>query len=334
MGSRRVAWLLILLLCFATACSLALSYDPPLEVTVATDKGFYAFGNLVKVFGNITYENETVTEGLVGIQIDNPEPSFGQLLMRTVPLGNLSSQQFLVRITSLTPCDLFGNPKQNFTLGQKAYFKVQVKNNDVAENDVLVTITVFDSTLVPLEVAKINSAIGAGETETLTAEVYIDQWASTGNAPVYANAYTDWPENDGRPYCPEKMANFTIKKLGEEPPNNPIPEQPVRNGSYQIEFHIPPEPLPTPYPARYNITSSAWYKGWQASSTTKFRVRALGDVDGDGDVDIYDIVTICLAYDSEEGDPNWVPEADIAEPYGKIDIYDVVTACNNYGSGT
>jgi hypothetical protein len=55
-----------------------------------------------------------------------------------------------------------------------------------------------------------------------------------------------------------------------------------------------------------------------------------GDVDGDFDVDIYEIVSICAAYGSEIGDPRYNAHCDI-DGDGDIDIYDVVIACSNYG---
>lgn len=55
-----------------------------------------------------------------------------------------------------------------------------------------------------------------------------------------------------------------------------------------------------------------------------------GDVDGDLDVDIYDIVKICDTYGSQKGDLVYIPNCDI-NCNGKIDIYDVVIACANYG---
>jgi hypothetical protein len=56
-----------------------------------------------------------------------------------------------------------------------------------------------------------------------------------------------------------------------------------------------------------------------------------GDVDGDFDVDIYDIVKMCAIYGSKKGEPQYDPNCDIAEPYDIINIYDVVTACIHYG---
>jgi parallel beta-helix repeat protein len=55
-----------------------------------------------------------------------------------------------------------------------------------------------------------------------------------------------------------------------------------------------------------------------------------GDVDGDLDVDIYDIVRQVGAYGSVLGDPNYDANCDV-DGDGDIDIYDVVAMCNHYG---
>ena len=56
-----------------------------------------------------------------------------------------------------------------------------------------------------------------------------------------------------------------------------------------------------------------------------------GDVDWDGDVDIYDIVKITGVYRSKRGDSNWNPYVDLDQD-GEIKIYDVVRATSHYGS--
>lgn len=55
-----------------------------------------------------------------------------------------------------------------------------------------------------------------------------------------------------------------------------------------------------------------------------------GDVNHDLKIDIYDVVRITGVYGSEQGDLNWNPHSDIAEPYGIINIYDVVTCTKDY----
>lgn len=56
-----------------------------------------------------------------------------------------------------------------------------------------------------------------------------------------------------------------------------------------------------------------------------------GDVNGDGKVDILDLVIITIAFGSKPGDSNWDPRADL-QVDSQIDIYDVVLAANNYGT--
>lgn len=58
-------------------------------------------------------------------------------------------------------------------------------------------------------------------------------------------------------------------------------------------------------------------------------VTISGDVDGDRDVDIFDIVRITTRYQMTYPNPSWDPNADIIEN-GKIDIFDVVAAAGNY----
>jgi hypothetical protein len=56
----------------------------------------------------------------------------------------------------------------------------------------------------------------------------------------------------------------------------------------------------------------------------------LGDVNGDGKVDIIDIATIAKAYGTYPGHPRWNPNADL-DNNNKIDIIDIAKAAKNYG---
>ncbi len=55
----------------------------------------------------------------------------------------------------------------------------------------------------------------------------------------------------------------------------------------------------------------------------------LGDVNGDGSVDIYDAIILAGAYNSVPGSPNWNPNADINND-GIVDIYDAIILAGNY----
>lgn len=55
------------------------------------------------------------------------------------------------------------------------------------------------------------------------------------------------------------------------------------------------------------------------------------DLNHDGTVNILDIALVASAYGTQEGDPNWNPIADIAEPYGEINILDIAAVAKDYG---
>lgn len=59
-------------------------------------------------------------------------------------------------------------------------------------------------------------------------------------------------------------------------------------------------------------------------------VTLAGDVDGDYDVDIFDVVAMSGAYGSNENEPVYVSNYDINSD-GQIDILDIVIAAGNYG---
>ena len=60
------------------------------------------------------------------------------------------------------------------------------------------------------------------------------------------------------------------------------------------------------------------------------KVTVPGDVDGDRDIDIYDVVKIASSYGSKIGEPRYVPNCDI-DGNGQINIYDAVIATSRYG---
>jgi Ca2+-binding EF-hand superfamily protein len=61
-----------------------------------------------------------------------------------------------------------------------------------------------------------------------------------------------------------------------------------------------------------------------------FGIGIPGDVDGNGKVDMGDIVSILLALGSTPGKPNWNPNCDV-DNNGIIDKSDLMIALNNFG---
>jgi hypothetical protein len=65
-------------------------------------------------------------------------------------------------------------------------------------------------------------------------------------------------------------------------------------------------------------------------SDGRVKVRILGDVNGDGKVDIFDVRMIAVAFGSYPGNPRWNPDYDLNQSHG-IDIFDVRLAAKNFG---
>jgi len=238
----------------------------PLTVTVQTNKTPYILRETVNISGTVKYNNQLVQEGLVGIQVNDPDK---RIVIRTVPVGPISTQDWTVEVLSVMPCDDEGNLQLNFKKDTYATFKATVINNAPFDKTVLITINIFDAGLIPIGIGAVQMTIGSGQTATIMPSIYIDQWTTAGNAPIYANVYTDWPKDGGIPYAPEKSANFTIiESEYENPPNNPLPEQQIHNGTYSTVFQLSPEPVP----GLYRVSVSAAYQGFTAFAITAFEV--------------------------------------------------------------
>jgi len=88
-------------------------------------------------------------------------------------------------------------------------------------------------------------------------------------------------------------------------------------GNYRISTYI------WPIPGENDTSDNNFMDGWIC-------VTIIGDVDGDFDVDIFDVVLISNAYQSQSGEPQYVPNCDI-DGDGDVDIFDVVASAMNYG---
>jgi len=60
------------------------------------------------------------------------------------------------------------------------------------------------------------------------------------------------------------------------------------------------------------------------------RVKLMGDVNGDGIVDVFDLIRIGIAFGSRPGEPRWDPDADVNND-GIVDVFDLIKVGINFG---
>ena len=86
----------------------------------------------------------------------------------------------------------------------------------------------------------------------------------------------------------------------------------------------------------YTISAYAWPVQGETDTADNTYINGLvlvtipGDVDGDFDVDIYDVVKITGIYGSKKTDPEFNPNSDLDDD-DEITIYDVVRCTSHYG---
>ena len=301
------------------------NFASQIVVIVDTDKPTYSYRELVHVFSDIYYEGQPVSGGLVAIQVDDANNT---IMVRTATTAsNLSN--FEIEIISVIPCDQYGRPKNNFNKNSNAYFNITIKNNLPFSRNITLTVTAYDIDSTPLGIATLQTAIAGESVLGFIPSILLPEWSSTGNATAYVSILTNWPKNQGYPYCPEKSASFTIDPAYSS--SSQTIHQLNPSSAYSVTFRLPPHD--PPYNCTYLISAGAFYQGYKGFANTTFTVeyQVVGDFNSDHKIDIFDVVPVAFAYNSKPGDPEWDPTLDVA-PSGEIDIYDVVKVAIQYGT--
>jgi len=97
--------------------------------------------------------------------------------------------------------------------------------------------------------------------------------------------------------------------------------EPCRNYTIKAEA--------TPVPGETDIADNS------KTSSVKVKVRMLGDINGDGIIDIFDVLIVVIAFGSSSGSLSWNPDANLT--YMKagdetIDIFDLEIIAKNFGN--
>lgn len=121
---------------------------------------------------------------------------------------SVRSDQAIVSIITLESTDQQGNPVSSFTKGKMGFVKV-ILNTESPES-ALVTVNLFDSELTSLGIGSFKTTLSQGNSELLLS-FFIPADASTGNANIYANVFSDWPSQGGVPLTGEKSATVNLR---------------------------------------------------------------------------------------------------------------------------
>ena len=105
-----------------------------------------------------------------------------------------------ITIVSVQPTDQQGNPMSLIQRGQTGYIKVVI--DSVVAEKTLIAVNLFDSSVSSLGTASVQYALSPGESEIIL-PYYVPSDSETGLASIYANVFTDWPNNGGIPQSNE-----------------------------------------------------------------------------------------------------------------------------------
>lgn len=295
-----------------------------LELTVTTDKNEYGANENITINGTLRYDGTPVSNVLIGLEIRDRE---GQpYIFRTLPCGSITQTNWLVNITQLYPCNSSGVPTYTFQKGQIVWLFCAVKNFDPYDDHyAIVCVTLYGPYNTPI-IARYLTAqtITRGNTVSIfTSLIKIETAMPSGTYQLYASVFNGYPQHKGLPYCPEKMANFSVITSEPYPPQ----PQPPQDGIYQTTYYISSQVRLGNFTAYVSVR----YMGITATASTTFKAVLKGDINKDNLVNYKDAIILGAAFGSRPGDPNWNSNADINGD-GVVNYRDAIILGANFGS--
>jgi PKD repeat protein len=245
--------LLILLTAASILASSQTSTQPlaTLNITAQTNQQKYYLREPVKIQGTLTDGGQPATDALIAMEIRDPRGD--SFAYRTVPIGN--PQQFWsVNITNVYITDQSNNPLTTAKINTVIKLSITVKSNLLNDITAIIAYTLYDNTLIPIRSSQWQLTITAQQTQTVTGQVYIPEWATPGKAIISANVYNKYPKNGGIPLTPEKTAYIYITRNEQQPePYTPYTPKSYETqpGQYQIDIRMPPDRYTQP--GTYNV---------------------------------------------------------------------------------
>jgi hypothetical protein len=313
----------IIVFLFAFVITLAASqiaHSTNLQITVTTDKETYGSNENILISGNLTLDDSPVSDGLVTLQVDDPEGNL--TVIRTLPTGPDVAGPWPLEILEVIPLDENSNPCYVFQRDDYVGLKITVQNG-LLERNVTITLNAYYRDEYPFDAREFTHQHMYPNQSFTWTQPYafgpIALNAPTGTATVYVNAFTKWPRDGGFAYCPEKLATFNITS-GTDPPVEPAPT----SGNFNLSFKIFPG---SGNLGNYAVYVSSYYPPFYATNSTTFELKIIGDITGPPPGD---------RFGAEIGDPNYDPRADLTGPTylvpdGIINMRDISLIAAHFG---
>ena len=239
-----------------------------INLTLMTDSSSYIFGQDITVRGNLAADKYPVKDGLVALEMKNPNRNL--VLLRTLPTSRFSgSYNTNVSIVSVTPCKADGTPESSFTAGSDiVHFYVVVQNSGPPVSSATVFVNAYDSGNASLGVASAPLSLSGGTASGIFG-IPLGPSSSAGTATAYASVLTDYVDNGGLPLCPESQATFSIASnaVGSSTFLNQLPD-----GTYETILQINSAQSAPAGP--YWIYAATNYMGIYATQNEKIMVTS------------------------------------------------------------
>jgi len=291
----------------------------------------YNITNPIIINGSLTLNGSPVTDGLVSMQVNDPEGNI--FAMRVLATGLTPQEPWAVEIVNFYLCDANGNPKSEFKRGGALGYKLTVQNNQASPQKTMVFLTFTYSNENPFSVLiAINETLEPGlpRTSFRYIEEFIPSDAPIGPAYVYVTAVNNLPQYEGIALCPENSITFNITSssggliINNKHQTAILSESTPGNFSATIKISDSGGML-----GNYTIYATSWYDFFFAQETKVFEAILLSDVNRDGTVDMADISILIDKFMSTPTDPEWDPKCDINND-GTVDMADISIAIEDF----
>lgn len=226
----------------------------PSSLSLNTDQSYYAYGDVVTLSVNLPgLSMQTVAVGvsnpggdnIISRTITTDENGTGLLqfkipstyqtgVYQNIVTANVYGKNYTnstefnvikshgVSIDSVQITNQQGNPVSILPKGQNGFVKVSISSGE--KMPALLTLNLFDANQSSLGTTSIKSIVNSG-TSQMTLSFFIPSDVQVGLANVYADVYSDWPNNGGTPLTAESCLAADLQDTTTLPTSY-VPPQP------------------------------------------------------------------------------------------------------------